>query len=211
MRRLSGSCTCFVASSERRSACATIRQWTASDIRWRMERRDQTSSRRPWTCRRSRWLTTRASSAATHDRAELTTADRRSCVAKPPRVYGEPGSAITACRDLAIPLAQFSPPHAHQTWCAYAVCENTRRATDAVDRAHHRRRCPCVDAASGVSATRFGRRRLEQIHRLGDAGALRDLAPCRMGVDATGASGRMSTARSTPRKHGGDGSWPARR
>src|SRR3954454_13970343 len=39
-------------------------------------------------------------------------------------VYGDPAGRFTMLALVWMP-GQFSPPHAHQTWCAYAVCENT--------------------------------------------------------------------------------------
>src|SRR5262245_55605457 len=38
-------------------------------------------------------------------------------------VYGDPAGRFTILSLVWMP-GQFSPPHAHQTWCAYAVCDN---------------------------------------------------------------------------------------
>src|SRR5207244_6547725 len=44
-------------------------------------------------------------------------------------VYGDPAGRFTILSLVWMP-GQFSPPHAHQTWCAYAVCENTLTETE---------------------------------------------------------------------------------
>ena len=65
---------------------------------------------------------------------------------------------------------QFSPPHAHDTWCAYAVAENT--LTETLYRFDSARKI----AVTAGTATRapgyacFAGAGLEQIHRLGNAG-----------------------------------------
>ncbi len=74
---------------------------------------------------------------------------------------------------------QFSPPHAHDTWCAYAVAENTLTETRIrVRRAPAARPLPSGVPSSACRATAcFAPAGLEQIHRLGNAGAVaRDLA-----------------------------------
>src|SRR5690348_877958 len=44
-------------------------------------------------------------------------------------VYGDPAGRFTILSLVWMP-GQFSPPHAHQTWCAFAVCDNTLTETE---------------------------------------------------------------------------------
>jgi predicted metal-dependent enzyme (double-stranded beta helix superfamily) len=80
---------------------------------------------------------------------------------------------------------QFSPPHAHDTWCAYAVVENSLAET-----------LYRFDAQSGLAiessaAVRepgyacFARAGLEQIHRLGNAGGIPAISLHVYGVDGS--------------------------
>ena len=80
---------------------------------------------------------------------------------------------------------QFSPPHAHDTWCAYAVAENplteTLYAFDAqsgkaiaADTAHREPGYACFAPAG-----------LEQIHRLGNAGGVGAISIHAYGVEGS--------------------------
>jgi predicted metal-dependent enzyme (double-stranded beta helix superfamily) len=66
---------------------------------------------------------------------------------------------------------QFSPPHAHHTWCAYAVCENvleeTLYAWDAASAAAQPVRKEVRSPGYGC----FAHSGLDQIHRLGNSGS----------------------------------------
>jgi predicted metal-dependent enzyme (double-stranded beta helix superfamily) len=85
-------------------------------------------------------------------------------------IYADPAGRFTI---LAIVwgAGQFSPPHAHDTWCAYGVYENTLHETvfrwdAAVSAAHPLRtepRDPGYSCYAGAG--------LDQIHRLGNPGA----------------------------------------
>src|SRR3954451_21116000 len=44
-------------------------------------------------------------------------------------VHADPAGRFTIL-SLVWKPAQFSPPHSHQTWCAYAVCDGTLTETD---------------------------------------------------------------------------------
>ena len=80
---------------------------------------------------------------------------------------------------------QFSPPHAHDTWCAYAVAESTLTETlfdfdDARNKA----------VPSGVSLREpgyacFAPAGLEQIHRLGNAGDVPAISIHAYGVEGS--------------------------
>jgi predicted metal-dependent enzyme (double-stranded beta helix superfamily) len=84
-------------------------------------------------------------------------------------IASDPAGRFTLLSIVWAP-GQFSPPHAHDTWCAYAVVDNALTETlfefDAVsDKA----------VSSGVSLRQpgyacFAPAGLEQIHRLGNAG-----------------------------------------
>ena len=67
---------------------------------------------------------------------------------------------------------QFSPPHAHDTWCAYAVRENALRETlyrmDAASGAVH----PVCTEPRNPGYSCFAGAGLDQIHKLGNPGAV---------------------------------------
>jgi predicted metal-dependent enzyme (double-stranded beta helix superfamily) len=80
---------------------------------------------------------------------------------------------------------QYSPAHAHETWCAYAVVENVLTETlFDFDAARHKA------VPSGVSLREpgyacFARPGLEQIHRLGNAGDVPAISIHAYGVDGS--------------------------
>ena len=85
-------------------------------------------------------------------------------------IYADPSGRFTI---LAIVWAtgQFSAPHAHHTWCAYAVYENALDETiftwdEATSMAHPLRTHECKP---GYAC--FAGPGLDQIHRLGNSGA----------------------------------------
>ena len=64
---------------------------------------------------------------------------------RPPLIASDPAGRFTLLSIVWGP-GQFSPPHAHDTWCAYAVAENTLTET-----------LYAFDAASGKAvAARYG-------------------------------------------------------
>jgi len=86
-------------------------------------------------------------------------------------VYADPAGRFTILSLVWMP-GQFSPPHAHQTWCAYAVCDNTLTETEyAFDPANMKAR-PLHTVERRAGYCTFGEAGLDQIHRLGNAGVL---------------------------------------
>jgi predicted metal-dependent enzyme (double-stranded beta helix superfamily) len=103
-------------------------------------------------------------------------------------VYGDPAGRFTILSLVWMP-GQFSPPHAHQTWCAYAVCDNTLTETEyAFDRATMKA-LPLRTVERRAGYCTFGEAGLDQIHRLGNAGVLPAISLHVYGVE----SGRIGT------------------
>jgi predicted metal-dependent enzyme (double-stranded beta helix superfamily) len=103
-------------------------------------------------------------------------------------VYGDPAGRFTILSLVWI-QGQFSPPHAHQTWCAYAVCDNTLTETEyAFDRATMKA-LPLRTVERRAGYCTFGEAGLDQIHRLGNAGVLPAISLHVYGVE----SGRIGT------------------
>jgi predicted metal-dependent enzyme (double-stranded beta helix superfamily) len=84
-------------------------------------------------------------------------------------LYGDPQGRFTILAIVWGP-GQFSPPHAHQTWCGYAVYENALEESmfryDAVRSKAELRSTEVRDP--GYSC--FAGAGLDQIHRLGNPG-----------------------------------------
>jgi predicted metal-dependent enzyme (double-stranded beta helix superfamily) len=84
-------------------------------------------------------------------------------------IYADPQKRFTI---LAIvwSAGQFSPPHAHHTWCAYGVYENALEETtftwDAATSTAH----PQGTHARDVGYSCYAGPGLDQIHRLGNSG-----------------------------------------
>jgi predicted metal-dependent enzyme (double-stranded beta helix superfamily) len=103
-------------------------------------------------------------------------------------VYGDPAGRFTILSLVWMP-GQFSPPHAHQTWCAYAVCDNTLTETEyAFDHATLKA-LPLRTVERRAGYCTFGEAGLDQIHRLGNAGVLPAVSLRVYGVE----SGRIGT------------------
>jgi len=103
-------------------------------------------------------------------------------------VYGDPAGRFTILSLVWMP-GQFSPPHAHQTWCAFAVCDNTLTETEyAFDRATMRA-MPLRTVERRAGYCSFGHAGLDQVHRLGNAGVLPAVSLHIYGVE----SGRVGT------------------
>jgi predicted metal-dependent enzyme (double-stranded beta helix superfamily) len=103
-------------------------------------------------------------------------------------VYGDPAGRFTILSLVWMP-GQFSPPHAHHTWCAYAVCDNTLTETEyALDRATMKA-LPLRTVERRAGYCTFGEAGLDQIHRLGNSGVLPAVSLHVYGVE----SGRIGT------------------
>ena len=85
-------------------------------------------------------------------------------------LYGDPDGRFTVLALVWGP-GQFSPPHAHHAWCAYAVRSGTLTETlytfDGTTEAAR----PLRVAARPAGYACFAQAGLDQIHRLGNAGA----------------------------------------
>ena len=86
-------------------------------------------------------------------------------------IYADPLGRFTI---LAIvwDAGQFSPPHAHDTWCAYAVYDNPLHETVyAAGQPGSKAKAVCTEVRNpGYSC--FAGAGLEQIHRLGNSGTM---------------------------------------
>ena len=103
-------------------------------------------------------------------------------------VYGDPAGRFTILSLVWMP-GQFSPSHAHQTWCAYAVCDNTLTETEyAFDHATMKP-LPLRTVERRAGYCTFGEAGLDQIHRLGNAGVLPAVSLHVYGIE----SGRIGT------------------
>jgi len=85
-------------------------------------------------------------------------------------VYGDPAGRFTILSLVWMP-GQFSPPHAHQTWCAYAVCDNTLTETEYAFDGTIQKASALHTADRHDGYCTFGHAGLDQVHRLGNAGA----------------------------------------
>jgi predicted metal-dependent enzyme (double-stranded beta helix superfamily) len=105
-------------------------------------------------------------------RADLLTPQQRvprdGCYARHP-IYSDPAGRFTIVA-IVWGCGQFSPPHAHHTWCAYAVHENALEETlydwDGKSTAQPARR---EVRAPGYGC--YAQAGLDQIHRLGNSGS----------------------------------------
>ena len=85
-------------------------------------------------------------------------------------LYGDPDGQFTILALVWGP-GQFSQPHAHQTWCSYAVLSGALTETlYAFDEAAATAR-PLRQAVRPAGYACFAHAGLDQIHRLGNAGA----------------------------------------
>jgi predicted metal-dependent enzyme (double-stranded beta helix superfamily) len=85
-------------------------------------------------------------------------------------LYGDPDGQFTILALVWGP-GQFSQPHAHRTWCSYAVLSGTLTETlYAFDEAAGTAQ-PVRAAARSEGYACFAQAGLDQIHRLGNAGA----------------------------------------
>src|SRR5262245_36499469 len=84
-------------------------------------------------------------------------------------IYSDPAGRFTILSLVWMP-AQFSPPHAHHTWCAFAVCDNTLTEIEyAFDHATMKAMpLRTVERRAGYCC--FGHVGHDQLHRLGEGG-----------------------------------------
>jgi predicted metal-dependent enzyme (double-stranded beta helix superfamily) len=105
--------------------------------------------------------------------ASLLTADQRvpqsACYARHP-IYSDPCGRFTIVAIVWAP-GQFSPIHAHHTWCAYAVCENALQETLYVWDDESGTAKPARTEVRSPGYGCYAHSGLDQIHRLGNAGA----------------------------------------
>jgi predicted metal-dependent enzyme (double-stranded beta helix superfamily) len=80
---------------------------------------------------------------------------------------------------------QFSPPHAHDTWCAYAVVENALTETLYAFDAASGKAIPGNTAQRDPGYACFAPAGLEQIHRLGNAGGVGAISIHAYGVEGS--------------------------
>ena len=83
-------------------------------------------------------------------------------------LYGDPAGRFTIL-SLVWGPSQFSPPHAHYTWCAYAVRHGTLDETTYTFDSAAMRACPLHTAARHAGYCCFDQDGLDHIHRLGNA------------------------------------------
>jgi predicted metal-dependent enzyme (double-stranded beta helix superfamily) len=95
-------------------------------------------------------------------------------------VYGDPAGRFTILA-LIWGAGQFSPVHAHQTWCGYVVCDHALTETEYAFEAGRAVPLRTVERQRGYCC--FGQAGLDQIHRLGNAGARPAISLHVYGVD----------------------------
>jgi len=96
-------------------------------------------------------------------------------------IYSDPAGRFTILALVWGP-GQFSPVHAHQTWCAYAVCDDALTETEYVLEAG--RAVPVSTAMRHRGYCCCGQAGLDEIHRLGNAGARPAISLHVYGVDS---------------------------
>jgi len=103
-------------------------------------------------------------------------------------VHADPAGRFTILALVWMP-GQFSPPHAHQTWCAYAVCEGVLTETEYAFDGTTEKATALHTADRHAGYACFGEAGLDQIHRLGNAGVRPAISLHVYGVE----SGRIKT------------------
>ena len=96
-------------------------------------------------------------------------------------IYGDPAGRFTMLALIWGP-GQFSPVHAHQTWCAYAACDHPLTETEY--RLDAGRAVPVRTVERQPGYCCFEQAGLDQIHRLGNAGARPAISLHVYGVDS---------------------------
>jgi predicted metal-dependent enzyme (double-stranded beta helix superfamily) len=108
-------------------------------------------------------------------------APRAGCYARH-TIASDPGGRFTLLSIVWSP-DQFSPPHAHDTWCAYAVAENALTETLFDFDAEIARAVSAGTSVRKPDYACFAPAGLGQIHRLGNAGAIPAISIHVYGVD----------------------------
>jgi len=103
-------------------------------------------------------------------------------------VHADPVGRFTILALVWMP-GQFSPPHAHQTWCAFAVYDGTLTETEYRFDGTSRTAAAFHTADRHAGYSSFGHAGLDQIHRLGNAGVRPAISLHVYGVE----SGRIKT------------------
>jgi predicted metal-dependent enzyme (double-stranded beta helix superfamily) len=114
-----------------------------------------------------------AALAAAAAAPRLLTAEQRrpqACAYARHVLHSDPAGRFTILSLVWAP-GQFSPPHAHHTWCGYAVRENTLTETLYAFDSAAMKALPLRTAARCAGYACFAQAGLEQIHRLGNAGS----------------------------------------
>jgi predicted metal-dependent enzyme (double-stranded beta helix superfamily) len=99
-------------------------------------------------------------------------------------IAADPGGRFTLLSIVWGP-GQFSPPHAHDTWCAYAVMENPLTETLFDFDAASAKAIPSKTAQRDPGYACFAPAGLEQIHRLGNAGGVSAISLHVYGVEGS--------------------------
>jgi predicted metal-dependent enzyme (double-stranded beta helix superfamily) len=84
-------------------------------------------------------------------------------------LYADPSGRFTIIAIVWAP-GQFSPPHAHHTWCAYAVYDGDLEETVFAWDAATLRAKPLGTAIRKIGYSCYAGAGLDQIHRLGNSG-----------------------------------------
>jgi predicted metal-dependent enzyme (double-stranded beta helix superfamily) len=108
-------------------------------------------------------------------------APRAGCYARH-TIAGDPAGRFTVLSIVWGP-GQFSPPHAHETWCAYAVVERTLTETLFDYDAARNKAVPAGVSLREPGYACFASAGLEQIHRLGNAGSVSAISIHAYGVE----------------------------
>ena len=85
-------------------------------------------------------------------------------------LYADPPGRFTIIAIVWAP-GQFSPPHAHHTWCAYAVHDGDLEETVFAWDAASSRAKPMPTAIRKIGYSCYAGAGLDQIHKLGNSGA----------------------------------------
>jgi len=104
-------------------------------------------------------------------------------------IYGDPAGRFTILALIWGP-GQFSPVHAHQTWCAYMVCDNSLTETEYVFEAG--RAAPAHTAMRPPGYCCFSDAGLDHTHRLGNSGARTAISLHVYGVDSSHVATRVN-------------------
>jgi predicted metal-dependent enzyme (double-stranded beta helix superfamily) len=96
-------------------------------------------------------------------------------------IYGDPVGRFTILALIWGP-GQFSPVHAHQTWCAYAVCDHALTETEYAFKGDRAVPVRTFERQPGYCC--YGPAGLDQIHRLGNAGVRPAISLHVYGVDS---------------------------